>query len=434
VAADFKADDHRRTMMKVTWRLIPLIVVSFIVAYIDRSNVAFAALTMNKDLGFSAYVYGAGAGIFFLGYAIFEIPSNLILERVGARRWISRIMITWGVISALMATVTGPISFLTMRFLLGVAEAGFFPGIILYFTYWFPTRYRARVNSALFVAVPVSNAVAAVVSSAMLRLDGVFGLKGWQWIFVGEALPAVLLGGAVLKLLTDGPEQATWLREEERAWLEAELRAERMQVERLGTLGLAQALADRRVLLLAIIWLLSQVPTFGVTFFLPQIVKGLGVSNTMTGLLTAIPYVIGAAGPLLWGYSSDRRLERRWHFLIALILAAFGLLGAGIWHGTYWALLAMSVATVGIYGSKPCMWSMPSQFLSGTGLAVGLALISSIGSLGGYLGPFVVGWIKDSTRSFELALYFLSACALSSVLLGYFAKHATAGPRSGVSC
>jgi ACS family tartrate transporter-like MFS transporter len=234
--------------------------------------------------------------------------------------------------------------------------------------------------------------------------------------------------------LTDGPKQATWLREEERAWLEAELRAERMQVERLGTLGLAQTLADRRVLLLAVIWLLSQVPTFGVTFFLPQIVKGLGVSNTMTGLLTAIPYVIGAAGPLLWGYSSDRRLERRWHFLIALMLATFGLLGAGIWHGTYWALLAMSVATVGIYGSKPCMWSMPSQFLSGTGLAVGLALISSIGSLGGYLGPFVVGWIKDSTRSFELALYFLSACALSSVLLGYFAKHATAGPRSGVSC
>jgi ACS family tartrate transporter-like MFS transporter len=301
-----------------------------------------------------------------------------VLERVGARRWIVRIMITWGLVSALMAAVTGPVSFLTLRFLLGVAEAGFFPGIILYFTYWFPARYRARVIAALYLALPTSNAIAALISSAMLDLNGVFGLKGWQWIFLGEALPAVLLGGLVLKLMTDRPRHATWLRAEERDWLEAELLAERLQVERVGRLALFQAITDPRVLVLAVVWLMSLVAAYGVTFFLPQIVKDLGVSIAVAGVLTAIPYAIGTAGPLLWGYSSDRRRERRWHLIVALLLAALGLLCAGWLHGSYWALFAMSVAMIGIYGSKPCLWSMPSQFLTGVGAAAGIAFTATV--------------------------------------------------------
>jgi ACS family tartrate transporter-like MFS transporter len=419
------ADIPRNTIAKVAWRLLPLIVVSYLVAYIDRSNVAFAALTMNKDLGFTAYLYGWGAGIFFVGYALFEVPSNLVLQRVGARLWIARIMITWGLLSGLMAAVSGPVSFLTLRFLLGVAEAGFFPGIILYFTYWFPARYRARVVAALYLAVPISNAAAALISSAMLGLNGALGLKGWQWVFVGEALPAVLLGILVLCFLTDRPAQATWLKVEERQWLEADLDAERKDVERAGLVGLIQALTDSRVLTLAAIWLLSIVPTYGLTFFLPQIIKELGASNTMTGVLTAIPYAIGVAGPIVVGYSSDRLQERRWHLIGMLTLAAVGLAFAGWWHGSYWALAAVSIAAVGIYGMKPVFWPLPSQFLTGTAAAAGIALIGSIGSLGGYAGPLVVGWIKDSTHSFEASLYFLAACALSSALIAYLAVRAT---------
>ncbi len=422
------SDLQRRTMRKVAWRLIPLIVISYLVAYIDRSNVAFAALTMNKDLGFSAYIYGLGAGIFFLGYAVFEVPSNLVLHRVGARRWIARIMITWGLVSALTAAVTGPTSFLVLRFLLGVAEAGFFPGIILYFTYWFPARYRARVIAALYLAVPTSNAIAAVVSGAMLNLNGALGLKGWQWIFVGEAIPAVLLGVVVLRLMTDRPKDAAWLQPVERDWLVAELTSEQRQVESVGRVALLQSLKDPRVLVLSAAWMMSQIATYGVTFFLPQIVSDLGASIASAGVLTAIPYAIGTAGPLLWGFSSDRRHERRWHFIVALLLAALGLLCAGWWHGSYWALLAISAAMVGIYGSKPCLWAMPSQFLTGVGAAAGIGLMNSFGSLGGYLGPFVVGWIKESTRSFEVGLYFLAACALVSAAVAFAGKRATTGP------
>jgi ACS family tartrate transporter-like MFS transporter len=433
VSADSALALQRATIIKVAWRLIPLIVVSYLVAYIDRSNIAFAALTMNKDLGFSAYFYGWGAGIFFLGYAFFEVPSNLVLVRVGARVWIARIMITWGFLSGLMATVTGPASFLTLRFLLGVAEAGFFPGIVLYFTYWFPARYRARVIAALYVAVPMSNAAAALISSALLDLDGLLSLKGWQWVFVGEAVPAVLLGILVLRLLTDRPGLATWLRPEERHWLEAELRAERAQVERGGRLGILRTLTDARVVLLAVVWMFNIVPTYGITFFLPQMVKTVGASNTMTGVLTAIPYAVGVAGPVLLGYSSDRLNERRWHYIGAMVIAALALAWAAGSLGSYWVLLAMSGAALGIYGSKPSFWPMPSQFLTGVGAAAGIALINSVGSLGGYAGPLVVGWAKDSTHSFEVGLYFLASCALASALLAYLGTRAiAAGANTGV--
>jgi len=417
---------EQRTIRKVSWRLLPLIVVIYFVAYIDRTNVSFAALTMNKDLGLSAYVFGWGAGIFFLGYFLFEVPSNIILEKTGARIWIARIMVTWGLASAAMAFATGPASFLTLRFLLGVAEAGFFPGMILYFTYWFPKAYRARVISALFIAVPGSNALASVISGAILEMDGLLGLAGWQWMFIVEAIPAVLLAFAVLALMTDRPALATWLEPDEKEWLETRLQEERRRIESAGHLSLLRGLTDRRVLALSAIYFTIVTATYGITFFLPQIVKGIGLSNMMTGLVTAIPYTIGTIGMLLWGASSDRRDERRWHFCVACVLAAVGLFGAGVFGSSFLGIALMSVATIGLYGSKPAFWPMPSAFLTGTAAAGGIALVNSIGNLGGYVGPFIVGWIKDSTGSFESGLYFLAACALASGIIAYFAVQPTA--------
>ena len=412
---------QRRTILKISWRLLPLIVVSYFIAYVDRTNVAFAALTMNKDLGISAYLYGWGAGIFFLGYALFEVPSNMVLAKVGARRWIARIMFTWGLISGAMAFATGPTSFLVLRFLLGVAEAGFFPGIIFYLSTWFPAAYRARVISTLFLAVPISNAVASVVSGAILEMDGVLGLKGWQWVFILEALPALLLTFVVWRHMIDRPADAKWLSADERAWLESELLAERTQVESFGHMSLWRALTDRRVLVLSMIYMTSVTASYGIVFFLPQIVKGLGHSNLMTGALTAIPYSVGILGLLWWGYSSDRRNERRWHLIVAMSVAGVGLVGAAWLRDSYGAIIAMCVATIGLYGSRPSFWPMPSRFLTGAAAAAGIALINSIGNLGGYIGPFIVGWIKDSTKSFEMGLYFLAACAFASAAITYFA-------------
>jgi ACS family tartrate transporter-like MFS transporter len=419
---------QRKLILKVSWRLLPLIVVCYLVNYIDRTNVSFAALTMNKDLGLSAYMYGWGAGIFFFGYAFFEVPSNMVLQRVGARLWIARIMITWGIISGLMATAKGPVSFLVLRFLLGVAEAGFFPGMIFYLTHWFPSAVRARAISILYVAIPVSNALASIISGAILGMDGTLGLRGWQWIFIIEAIPAVLLAFVVLKLMTDRPALAAWLNPEQREWLEGELQAERHRVESAGRLTMLQALTDPRVLVLSAIYLTSVTAGYGVVFFLPQIVKGFGLSNLMTGFVTAIPYAIGTIGLVLWGYSSDRRKERRWHLIISTALAAVGLLCAGWLTHSFWAIVAMSVFMVGIYGSRPTFWPLPSVFLTGAAAAVGMALINSIGNLGGYFGPMMVGWIKDSTKSFEMALYFLAACALLSAVITFFATRATHAP------
>jgi len=412
---------EQRTIRKISWRLLPLIVIIYFVAYIDRTNVGFAALTMNKALGLTSYVFGWGAGIFFLGYFLFEVPSNVILEKTGARIWIARIMITWGIISGAMAFATGPASFLTLRFLLGVAEAGFFPGMILYFTFWFPKAYRARVISALFIAVPGSNALAAIISGAILDMDGVLGLAGWQWMFIIEAVPAVLLAFAVLALMTDRPALATWLAPDEKEWLETQLADERRRIESSEHLSLGRALMDTRVLALSAIYFTIVTATYGITFFLPQIVKGIGLSNMQTGLVTAIPYTIGTIGMLLWGASSDRHDERRWHFCLAAVLAAAGLVGAGMFGSSFTALAFMSVATIGLYGSKPAFWPMPSVFLTGTAAAGGIAMVNSIGNLGGYVGPFIVGWIKDSTGSFEAGLYFLAASALASGIIAWFA-------------
>jgi ACS family tartrate transporter-like MFS transporter len=407
---------EQRTMAKVAWRLLPLIVLIYFVAYIDRTNVGFAAISMNRDLGFSAYLYGWGAGIFFLGYALFEVPSNVILHRVGARVWIARIMVTWGIVSGCMAFIGGPVSFLVVRFLLGVAEAGFFPGVLLYFTYWFPAAYRARVISALFLAVPGSNAVAAAVSGALLQMDGVWGLAGWKWMFILESLPAVALAPLVLKVLTDQPAHAKWLGPEERDWLVGRLEEERRGIERTHKhLTLYQALTDKRVVSLSLIYLTIVSATYGITFFLPLMVNLHGLNAMDTGLVTAIPYVIGTIGMIVWAWSSDRMHERRWHFTIACVLAAVGLVAAAVWSRNLTiAITAMSIAAIGLYGSKPAFWPLPSTFLSGTAAAGGIALVNSVGNLGGFAGPYVVGWIRTSTQSYEMGLLFLAGCALAS--------------------
>ena len=421
---------ERRTLTKVSLRLLPLIVVLYCVAYIDRTNVSFAALTMNADLGLSTSVYGLGAGIFFLGYFIFEVPSNLILEKTGARVWIARIMITWGILSAATAFATGPVSYLVLRFLLGAAEAGFFPGMILYFTYWYPQAYRGRVISALFIAQPVANALAATVSGAILQyVDGVLGLRGWQWIFILEALPALVLAVVVLAMLTDRPAVAAWLAASERTWLEGRLARERQQIDRAGRLSLWQALADRRVFALSMMYLTSVTANYGIVFFMPQIVKGMHLSHLMTGYVTAVPYIIGTVGLLAWGWSSDRANERRWHLIAASCLAGAGLVCAGLFGSSYWALAGMAAATTGIYGSRASFWPMPSIFLTGTAAAGAIALINAIGNLGGAIAPTIVGWIKDQTGSFETGLYFLAACAFACAVITFFAAHASTRPK-----
>jgi len=398
-----------QAILKVSRRLLPFIVLLYFVNFVDRINLSFAALTMNKDLGLSAYVYGLGAGIFFFGYFIFEVPSNLILERVGARLWIARIMLTWGLISAGMAFVTGETSFIVMRFLLGLAEAGFFPGMILYLTYWYPAQYRARVIAGFMVAIPVSIAIGAPLSTSILGLDGLLGLKGWQWLFITEGLPAVLLSAAVLFFMTDRPAHAKWLTIAERDWLEGALQEERKAVQSVhGAFNPFRALIDPRVLALSFIYFCIAAAGYGAVYFLPQIIKGLGFSNFQTGFVTSVPSIAGTVGMLVWGWYSDRIGERRLNLAVACLCGAVGLAAAGLFNASYWGLAAMCIASVGQNGTKPCFWPLPSTLMTGSAAAASIAAINSIGNLGGFAGPYVVGWLKDTTQSFEAGLYFLS--------------------------
>jgi MFS transporter, ACS family, tartrate transporter len=401
-----------KIVRKAFIRLMPVLFLSYILAYIDRINVGFAALHMNVDIGISPYIFGFGAGVFFFGYFIFEIPSNLILEKVGARRWIARIMISWGILSAGMALVQGPTSFIIARFLLGIAEAGFFPGVILYLTYWFPQVYRARIIAAFMVAIPVSLGLGAPISTAILHMDGIAGLKGWQWLFLIEGLPTVLFGFVFLMVMPDKPHEARWLDSAERDWLQATIDAEQRAVASVHGTGVLQAFADSRLIALAFIYLANTTANLGLAFFLPQILKGLGLSDMQTGLMTSVPYIFGTIGIIAFGYVSDRYKERRWTLFAALALTGFGLIAAGLMNGSLLAVSVMAVAAIGIYGTKAPFWPLPSLFLSGSAAAGGIALINSVGNLGGFVGPYVVGWIRQETNSFEAGLYFLGGLAL----------------------
>jgi len=408
---------ERTALRKVYARLLPVMLLIYFLCYIDRINVGFAALTMNKDLGLDAATFGFAAGAFFWGYCLFEVPSNLVLEKVGARLWLARIMVTWGLLSGATAFCTGPWSFMTVRFLLGVAEAGLYPGVLLFFTYWFPNQHRARIVAGFTLALPVAVALGAPISTGFMELDGLWGLAGWKVMFLAEAAPTVVIGCLLPFILTDRPAHARWLSEAERAWLSDTLERERRQIEAHRTVGLWQSFLNPRVLLLALNFLGIVTASLGLLLFLPQIVKQLGLTNMQVGWATMVPYICGSIAMVVWGWASDRTDERRWNLFSACLVAAFGLMVAGLGVGTYWALVGMSIATIGLYGTKGPFWAMPSMFLTGTTAAASLAWINSIGNLGGFFGPGIIGWVRTSTGSFAGGLYALAGFALMSAVV-----------------
>ncbi len=413
---------EKSAMRKIYMRLLPFAILSYFLAYVDRINVSFAGLTMRDDLGMTATAFGFAVGTFYWGYFIFEVPSNIIMEKVGARLWIARIMITWGILAGITATVTGSTSFAIVRFLLGTAEAGFFPGIVLYFTYWFPARHHARIISGFLIGLPIAVAAGAPISTALLGLDGMWGLRGWQIMYIAEAVPTVVIGIATLFVLTDKPEQATFLTGPEKTWLAAKLAEERAAKEAVRKFSTLQGMFDPKVLLLALNYFGIVVASLGVLIFVPQIIKSLGTYSNMTvGWLTMIPYITGAIGLVGWGRISDKMHERRWNLLGACVVSTVGLVIAGATMGTWWALVGLSIATFGFYGSKGPFWAMPSMFLTGTAAAASIAWINSIGNLGGFFGPWYVGVVKDMTGSYSGGLYGLAfLCLISSVVCAFF--------------
>jgi len=402
---------------KVTRRLVPFLMLLYIVAWLDRVNVGFAALQMNRDLGFSASVFGFGAGVFFLGYALFEVPSNLLLARVGARRWIARIMVTWGVISVAMMFVRGPLSFYVLRFLLGVAEAGFLPGVIYYLAHWFPRAQRARAISWFMIGIPLSTVLGAPLAGLLLQLNGWHNLAGWQWLYLIEGLPAVLLGFVVWYRLPDTPLQARWLSIPEQTALMAAIAAENDGVAARHVLSVRQVLLHPTVWLLGFVLFACQCGSYGLTLWIPQIVKGLsGQSDLMVGLLSALPYIAAAIGMVVLGVSSDRSGERIWHVALPSLLGAAGFAASAFLQTPLPALLALTVAAVGDLGSRGPFWALPPRFLTGSALAAGIALINTMGAVGGFVGPYAVGLVKDFTGSFTGGLLLLSGLLVVSAM------------------
>lgn len=409
---------EKRVIRKLTRRIVPFIMLLYFIAYLDRVNIGFAALTMNEDIGLSAAAFGFGAGVFFIGYFLFEVPSNLILHRVGARVWIARIMFTWGIISGAMAFVQGPISLYVLRFLLGAAEAGFFPGIILYLSYWFPARHRAGVTAFFMAAVPISIAIGSPISGALLTMDGILGLRGWQWLFLVEAAPAVLLTGAVLIYLTDRPEKAKWLDEEERDWLVAEMKAEETGVaQEHGSQSALRALANPWVLALALVYFGTSAGLYTVGIWSPQIIAQHGTGPFATGLINAIPPIFAVLAMVLWSRHSDRTGERNWHVVFACLFAASGLVIAAFTSSLMLAVVALILVSAGVSSSKPPLWSIPTQFLTGAAAATGIAAINSIGNLGGFAGPFIIGWLRETTGGFRGGLLIVAATLVFSAAL-----------------
>jgi MFS transporter, ACS family, tartrate transporter len=427
---------------KAARHLLPFLCLCYAVNFLDRVNVGFAALAMNQDLGFTPSIFGAGAGIFFIGYLLFEIPSNLALQHFGARIWIARIMVSWGLVAAAMALVGGTTSFYAMRFLLGVAEAGFFPGIILYLTYWFPARERARIVSLFMAAVPLATLVGGPVSGALLELHGFGGLKRWHWLFIVEGLPAVLLGLAALKFLSDRPADTPWLTEDEKHALETKLTAEAEVARDTGYHALGDALTRPRVLVLALLYFCIVVSLYGIGFWMPQVIQTFGLSPLAIGFLTAVPYLFASIAMVIWGSHSDLTGERIWHVALPLFLAGAAFAWSATGAPLAVTMVALTLAAVGIYAAVSTFWSLPTSILTGKGAAAGLALVNSVGNLGGLAGPSTVGVIKPATGSFTAALLFLAAAmALGGLIALLFGQAARTGaspsprnsPRKGVN-
>ncbi|MGH3310507.1 MAG: MFS transporter [Streptomyces sp.] len=402
----------RRVVAKVARRLIPFMMLLYFVNYLDRTNIGFAELQMSEDLGLTATAYGLASGLFFIGYLFFEVPSNLALHKFGARRWIARIMLSWGIVASAMAFVPNAGSLYAMRVLLGVAEAGFFPGMILFLTYWFPRRERARFTAMFLAAIPLSSAIGAPVSAAIMQYcDGLFGLEGWRVMFLFEGMPAVLLAFVTWFYLTDRPEKATWLTDEERGWLTREMEAEKVKTEKRFHWPLRKSLTNPRILGLSFVYFGVVYGLYALSFFLPQIVADFSKTfNTKfslleTGLIVAVPFLIGTVSMVLWGRHSDRTQERVRHVALPTALAALTIPVALYLDSPFAVMVAVTLTAIGIFGALPVFWSLPGSFLVGASAAGGIALINSLGNLAGFGAPFITGWLTDVTGSQKSGLW-----------------------------
>jgi MFS transporter, ACS family, tartrate transporter len=424
--------DQRLVVRRVTRRLIPFAFICYVVAYIDRVNIGFAATPLQRDLGLSDAVYGFGAGLFFLGYCLFEIPSNLLLERVGARRWIARIMICWGLVSMATIWISGIWSFYAARVALGLAEAGFFPGMVLYLTYWIPEAERARTNALFMMAAPIAIAIGAPVSDAIMKLDGTLGLRNWQWLFLLEGLPAVLLGLAALRALTDRPEDAGWLAPADRAWLVATMRDERARRGSGGHGSIAASLRSFTFWRLTTVYFLNTIVTYGLFLWLPKIMRDASDAGSFAvSVMTAFPFVIALVAMVLIGRHSDRTGERRWHVAGCAAMAATGLiLAATFQHDLLLLVLSFTLSQSGQRSVMSVFWAIPQRLLGGTAAAAGIALINAVGNLGGWVGPSVMGVLRQSTGAYTTGLLVLSCALIAEGLLVLTLRLPTQAPAS----
>jgi ACS family tartrate transporter-like MFS transporter len=415
---------ERGAFRKIASRFLPILTIAFFLNLLDRNNIGYAALTMNKEIALTATQFGYGAGIFFLGYCLFEIPSNLAVYRYGARVWIARIMITWGLISTATIFVNGPSRFYFLRFLLGVAEAGFFPGVAYFLGRWFPAEYRARMLAWFLVAIPGSPVIGGPISGLLFRLDGVAGLSGWKWLFVAEGIPSILVGIGLYWILRDTPAEAKWLSEQERRLVIARIVSEPREQERKR---LGSALKDVRVLILSIVMLGFTIGSYAVTIWLPQIIKGSRFSNTEVGFLSAIPYFFACGGSILWAAKVDRSGKKIGNVAMACLVSTVGLVISVVSPSFVISMIGMAVALIGITSARAIFWTIPTRFLTGMAAAGGLAFINSVGTLGGFIGPSIMGWFKDRTGSFSTGLVavsgFLLLASMFSMSLKLFVRN-----------
>ncbi|MGW5646727.1 MFS transporter [Saccharopolyspora sp. NPDC003752] len=431
------AGAQNRVLRKVAVRLMPFLILLYFVNYLDRVNIGFAGPNgMNDELGLTATAFGFASGIFFIGYLVLEVPSNLALHRFGARKWLARIMITWGVVATVMAFVPSATALIVLRFLLGVAEAGFFPGIILYLTYWFPAVQRAKAVALFMTAVPVSSAIGATVSSALISTGhGVFGLSGWRFMFLVEGIPAMLLAVVTWFYLTDRPSQAKWLSPQERAWLTEQLEAERAQTETAHGWPLRKALTHPRILALAFVYFGIAYGLYALGFFLPTIIKGFeqqygtDLSTMETGLITAVPYVVGAVAMVLWAAHGDRTRERVWHVALPMLLGGISIPIALYLGNPFSAMVAVTICAVGVCAALPTFWALPSNFLAGAAAAGGIALINSLGNISGFAAPYITGALKDATGSQKTGLWVVGIVMVAAAITVVALRAAPRGER-----
>ncbi len=422
------------TMRRVALRIVPFLMVCYFIAYVDRVNAGFAALQMNKDLGLSQAAFGLGGGLFFIAYILFEIPSNLAMEKVGARFWIARIMISWGIVGGAAAFAIGPYTFYLGRFLLGAAEAGFFPGVILYLTYWFPAEYRGRIVATFMVAIPISSLLGSPISAALLGTDGWLGLRGWQWLFILEALPAVILGLLVLVVLPNRPRDAKWLSAEQRDWLNGRLEEERGRAKPVGHLSLWQVLSNRYVLALAVVYAGSSATSNALSLWQPQILKSFGLTTMQTGLLNGIPFAIASVTMVLWGRRADKSGERIWNTALPLALTSLSLLATLLTGSLTVTLVLLCLVLIGNYAIKGPFWALSTEWLSASTAAAGIAAINTLAHIGTSGATWLLGVIKDKTGSYPMALLplaFLTAAGCVIVLvMGRHQAHALESARA----